>query len=105
MRPQSAIRVIINAALIDGGGTSRHLAQRTNGSVRQTMTALDNMVRSGDVAKTRNVRVPGVCRPVPWYERARRPADQCAAAPLQDLISMWANLPPAQSHTREAVAM
>ena len=104
MRPQSEIRIIISAALIDGGGTTRHLAQRTNGSIRQTMTALDNMVRAGDAAKTRNVRVPGVCRPVPWYERACRdagPAD--GDEPLQDLILAWALRPLSQATANEAV--
>ena len=104
MRPQSEIRIIINAALIDGGGTSRELAQRTNGSIRQTMTALDNMVRAGDAAKTRCVRVPGVCRPVPWYERACREAGHAEAdEPLQDLILAWAMRPLCQSRLSEAV--
>lgn len=90
MRPQSDLRVIISAVLIDGGGTTRQIAQRTNGSVSQTREALNNMCRSGDAAKTRSIRVRGVRRPVPWYERADRAAGQpCRASPMHDLIATW----------------
>lgn len=72
MRPQSAIRVDLAAALVDGGGTTKQLAQRTGWSIGLTREALNNMVRSGDARKVQPVRVPGVKRPVPVYEKATR---------------------------------
>ena len=90
MRPQSEIRVTLAAALIDGGGTTKQLAQRTGWSIGLTRRALDNMVTAGDAHKPRTVRVAGVCRPVPWYERACRAADlQAAAEPYISLIAAW----------------
>jgi len=72
----SEIRIDLSAALVDGGGTTRHLAQRTGWSVGLTREALNNMVKAGDAAKPHTVRVPGVKRPVPWYVRAQRPMNQ-----------------------------
>lgn len=94
MRPQSEIRVTLAAALVDGGGTTRQLAQRTGWSIGMTRRALDNMVTAGDACKPRTVRVPGVKRPVPVYERAVRQADLhgCSAAPVVDLIMAWAGI-------------
>lgn len=90
MRPQSEIRVTLAAALTEGGGTTKMLAQRTGWSIGLTRKALDNMCAAGDAHKPRAVRVPGVKRPVPWYERAVRADDQpCGAAPLMNLISAW----------------
>ena len=90
MRPQSEIRVTLAAALIDGGGTTKQLAQRTGWSIGLTRRALDNMVTAGDASKPRSVRVAGVCRPVPWYERACRAADlQAVPAPFMSLIEAW----------------
>lgn len=93
MRPQSEIRVTLAAALIDGGGTTRQLAQRTGWSIGMTRRALDNMCTAGDVRKAARVRVPGVKRPVPVYERSTRADD--AARPDRagvDLIMAWAGL-------------
>ena len=42
MRPHSEIRLDLAAALIDGGGTTKQLAQRTGWSIGLTMRALDN---------------------------------------------------------------
>jgi hypothetical protein len=94
MRPQSEIRVTLAAALVDGGGTTKQLAQRTGWSIGLTRRALDNMVTAGDVRKPRSVRVPGVKRPVPVYERAVRPSDAaaCGVGPGVDLIMAWAGL-------------
>lgn len=94
MRPQSEIRITLAAALVDGGGTTRQLAQRTGWAIGMTRRALDNMVTAGDVCKPRSVRVPGVKRPVPVYERAVRPSDaaMCSAGPGVDLIMAWAGL-------------
>jgi len=91
LRPHSEIRIDLSAALVDGGGTTRQLAQRTGWSVGLTREALNNMVKAGDAAKLRSVRVPGVKRPVPVYERAVRP-DVCAAndEPYISLIAAWA---------------
>ena len=69
MRPQSEVRVTLAAVLIDGGGTTKMLAQRSGWSIGATRRALDNMVTAGQAVKARSVRVVGVCRPVPWYER------------------------------------
>lgn len=105
MRPQSEIRVTLAAALVDGGGTSKQLAQRTGWSIGMTMRALDNMVTAGDARKARMVRVPGVKRPVPVYERAVRPSDAAVGcgAPGVDLIMAWAGLaPPAVDHQQGA---
>ena len=49
MRPQSEIRVTLAAALVDGAGTTKQLAQRTGWSIGMTRRALDNMVTAGDV--------------------------------------------------------
>jgi len=91
MRPQSEIRVTLAAALIDGGGTTKQLAQRTGWSIGLTREALNNMCNAGDAHKPRSVRVAGVKRPVPWYERACRAADlQATAEPYMSLIAAWA---------------
>lgn len=93
MRPQSEIRVMLAAALVDGPGTTRQLAQRTGWSIGMTREALNNMARAGD-ARKRYIRVPGVRRPVPQYERAVRADDAAAAAqPYQSLISAWMGRP------------
>ena len=91
MRPQSEERITLSAVLLDGGGTSRELAARGLMSKAAATRVLDNMVRAGDAAKTRMVRVPGVRRPVPWYERAIRQADMASAnEPMQSLLQAWA---------------
>ncbi len=93
MRPQSEIRVCLSAALVEGGGTTRQLAQRTGWSIGLTREALNNMVKAGDACK-RYVRVQGVCRPVPFYERRCRDAAlEFDAAPLVSLISAWVTRP------------
>lgn len=93
MRPQSEIRVCLSAALVEGGGTCRQLAQRTGWSIGLTREALNNMAKAGDCRK-RYVRVPGVCRPVPFYERAvRASAVQHDTAPLVSLIAAWVSRP------------
>ncbi|MCU7370250.1 hypothetical protein PEC18_05040 [Paucibacter sp. O1-1] len=92
MRPQSEIRVTLAAALLDGPGTTRQLAQRTGWSIGLTRMALDNMCKAGDARKGAPVRVAGVRRPVPVYHRAIRRADAAAAndaAPLISLIAAW----------------
>ena len=91
MRPQSEIRVCLAAALMDGPGTCKQLAQRTGWSIGMTRRALNNMVYAGDARKPYSVRVAGVCRPVPVYERAA-PAvqDHC---PMASLIAAWVSQP------------
>ena len=79
MRPQSELRIALSAALIEGGGTTRELARRTNAGRTLAMYTLRDMVR-----------VPGCKRPVPYYERAIRQPDQAPRhQALQSLISMW----------------
>lgn len=98
MRPQSEVRVCLAAALLEGGGTCRQLAQRTGWSIGLTREALNNMVRAGDAKKASSVRVAGVKRPVPVYERAVRHADLVAAnEPFQSLIAAWACRPMAEA--------
>lgn len=93
-RPQSEVRVDMMAALVDGPGTCRELAQRTGWSIGMARRALDNMARVGDVRK-RFVRVPGVCRPVPVYERGVRMADAVPVdhASLRDVLAGWHRWP------------
>lgn len=87
MRPQSEIRICLSAALLEGPGTTRQLAQRTGWSIGLAREALNNMVRAGDAHKPYSVRVPGVKRPVPLYARSVRPADR--AQPWQALQTFW----------------
>jgi len=107
MRPQSEIRVTLAAALVDGAGTTKQLAQRTGWSIGMTRRALDNMVTAGDVCKPRSVRVPGVKRPVPVYARALRQSDAavCTDAPGVDLIMAWAGLMPPATDRQQGAAM
>ncbi len=108
MRPQSEIRIELSAALIDGGGTTKQLAQRTGWSIGLTMWALKNMVAAGDARKARTVRVPGVKRPVPWYERAERAAPLAASdEPYISLIAAWAGtgMPMPAEHAASEAAM
>lgn len=93
MRPLSETRIAIAAALIEGGGTSRQIAQRICGGYSDVMKTLDNMVQAGEVHKPRSVRVPGVRRPVPWYERAPLGGRDAANEPIQSLIAAWAMRP------------
>lgn len=95
MRPHSEIRVTLSAALMDGPGTTRQLAQRTGWSIGLTRCALNNMVRAGDAEKHERIRVPGVKRPVPVYRRAQRATDTLAAnqSPYQSLLEAWAQRP------------
>ena len=103
MRPQSEIRVCLSSALVEGGGTTKQLAQRTGWSIGMTRRALDNMVTAGDAHKPRSVRVKGVKRPVPWYERAVREADDAGRdEPFISLIAAWAR-PLAQQHMEAAM--
>lgn len=97
MRPQSEIRVDLAAALVDGPGTCKQLAQRTGWSIGMTREALNNMVRAGQAHKPRTVRVPGVKRPVPVYARVPLPAFDLASrsghAALGGVLSGWARWP------------
>lgn len=90
MRPQSEIRIDLDAAMVDGGGTTRELAQRTGWSIGMTREALNNMVRGKrPQAIKRYVRVPGVKRPVPYYERAQPEDDTPAEQPFLALLAAW----------------
>lgn len=94
MRPQSPIRVDLSAALVDGAGTTKQLAQRTGWSIGLTREALNNMVRAGDARKARTVRVPGVKRPVPVYERACRDAVMVLPGQaLGSILAGWSRWP------------
>jgi hypothetical protein len=93
MRPHSEVRLDVAAALIDGGGTTHALAQRTGWSVGLVRWALDNMVRSQPPqAAKRFVRVAGVRRPVPFYQRPPEAVDVDAddAPAYRSLIEAWA---------------
>lgn len=93
MRPQSEIRVCLSSALLDGPGTTWQLAQRTGWSIGMTRRALDNMCTAGDAHKPRSVRVPGVKRPVPVYERAPLCAAANTTEHIASLISAWVGQP------------
>ena len=94
MRPHSEIRIDLDAALVDGGGTTRQLAQRTGWSIGLVREALNNMARGPRAQVTkRYVRVAGVKRPVPFYERLQ-PAeaaqrDAQADQPFLALMAAW----------------
>jgi hypothetical protein len=94
-RPQSEIRVDLAAALVDGPGTCRQLAQRTGWSIGLTREALNNMVRAGDVRKLPPVREAGVKRPVPVYGKACRLQDALIAPhqPLMAVLAGWNRWP------------
>jgi predicted ArsR family transcriptional regulator len=91
-RPVSDAALDLMAALIDGPGTCRQLAQRTGLAVSATRTALDNMVRRGDATADERVRVPGVKRPVPVYARAQASDDASDGPCVPDLIAVWAGI-------------
>lgn len=94
MRPHSEIRVGIAAALVDGPGTCRQLAQRTGWSIAMTRTALDNMVRAGQAAKPRSIRVAGVKRPLPVYARPALLSNPTPAhAELSSALQGWTRWP------------
>lgn len=92
MRPHSEIRIDLDAALVDGGGTTRQLAQRTGWSIGLVREALNNMARGArpQVAK-RYIRVTGVKRPVPFYERMQPEAlvPVQADQPFLALMAAW----------------
>lgn len=92
MRPHSALRADLSAALIDGGGTSRQLAERIGRPYSNDDRALRDTLRAmrvaGEVHAPRSVRLPGVKRPVPVYERAPAP-QQSPAEGWQTLLQAW----------------
>jgi hypothetical protein len=94
MRPQSQCRVETSAALMDGPGTSKEIAQRTGWSIGATREALHSMVRAGDARVSQQIRVKGVKRPVPVYVRAVRVLD-VATAPTSAvaMLQAWARWP------------
>lgn len=91
MRPQGDIRLLASAALIDGGGTTREISERIGAGRYATRIVLRNMCQAGDVQKTGTVRVPGVKRPVPFYERVRETPSESAQAHERviSLIALW----------------
>jgi hypothetical protein len=95
MRPQSEVRVDVAAALLDGPGTVKQLAQRTGWSIGKVRTALDNMVRAGDAREVARVRVPGVKQTVPVYGRAVRVADVIAVGhqAVAQVLGGWMRWP------------
>lgn len=91
MRPHSEVRLAVAAALIDGPGTCRELAQRTGWSIAAVRLTVWNMVRSGDAAVSASVRRSGCKRPVPVYSRATR-AEPVLRDAVPDLIAVWAGI-------------
>lgn len=90
MRPQSEVRVAVSAALVDGPGTTRQLAQRTGWSVGHVRVALDNMARAGEAYVSHLVAQAGARRRVPVY--ARRvvvPGQAWAAMAGLELGRLW----------------
>ncbi len=112
MRPQSMLRIALAAELIDGPGTCRELWRRIGcvAPLADVRMVLANMVRAGDVLADpdRMVRVPGVRRPVPVYQRAPLDdGDDLDAADggrgVHDLIACWAGLAQAPGASVAAV--
>ena len=91
-RAQGEIRQALVGGLEAGRGTTRELALRTGVGVTAAMRTLDNMRRAGDICVVETARVPGVRRPVPVYDLARR---EDAAPPGYDwsLVTCWAQFP------------
>ena len=90
MRPAGELRKAVAAALVAGGGTTQMLAQRMGRDPTVVRSTLDNMVRAGAAAKARApVRVPGVKRPVPWYEAALGAAAGGMEANFGPLAAAW----------------
>jgi hypothetical protein len=92
-RPFCEERLALDAALVDGPGTSRQLAQRSGVGFKAATSALNNMCTAGDVVKIHSVRVPGCKRPVPVYARCCRAQDSAESEPINDLISAWYQRP------------
>lgn len=95
MRPQSECRVDVAAAMVDGPGTVKQLAQRTGWSIGKVRTAVDNMVRAGDAEEVGRVRVRGVKQRVPVYGRAVRVRDAIGSGygAVESVLSGWARWP------------
>ncbi|MCU0920182.1 MAG: EAP30/Vps36 family vacuolar-sorting protein [Burkholderiaceae bacterium] len=97
MRPQSETRVALAAALLDGPGTVRQLAQRTGWSIGRVRTALDNMERAGDVCVVDAVPQRGCKRRVPVYGRAQAVevdiASACRHQALAGVLQGWHQWP------------
>jgi len=110
-RPFCEERLALEAALVDGPGTSRQLAQRSGVGFKAATATLHNMCTAGDAVKTHSVRVAGCKRPVPVYARALRGDDADAAAalagePINELITAWYQRPavlPVQATVRPAM--
>jgi hypothetical protein len=94
MRPQSQCRVETAAALLDGPGTSKELAQRTGWSIGATREALHSMVRAGDARVSQQIRVKGVKRPVPVYVKCVRVLDVATSRSASfAMLQAWATWP------------
>ncbi len=96
----------VSAALVDGPGTCRELAQRAGLGVTETRYALRNMVRAGDARTGVPKRVPGVCRWVPVYHRSVRSGDAAigVGVELGSLLASWL-APAAAAHQMREAAM
>ena len=89
-RPTGEARLHVLAALVElGGGTSRDVARRTGWALGVVRVALDNACRAGEVRKVGSVRVPGVCRPVPWYEAAPERVEVAQVRPFALPGAWW----------------
>lgn len=76
----------IAAALEQGPGTRRVIAERACVGLDSAMYVLDNMVRAGHAAKVDAVRVAGVKRPVPVYGL---PASQKRLDAVAGAVGVW----------------
>lgn len=95
MRPQSEVRLAVSAALVDGPGTTKQLAQRTGWSIGLVRKVLDNMAQAGEAYVSHVVVQRGARRRVPVYARkAWVPEVRREAGPALDLSRLW--------HGREA---
>lgn len=92
MRPPGEIREALWRGFESGPATTRELAMRTGVGVSAARMTLDNMRRAELVAVVDEVRLPGVKRPVPVYDRqaaAERPGLDWS------LVTCWAQFPQA----------
>lgn len=93
MRPPGEIREALWRGFESGPATTRELAMRTGVGVSAARMTLDNMRRAELVQVVHEVRVPGVRRPVPVYDRHTAAAERAGLD--WSLVTCWAQFPQA----------
>lgn len=90
MRPPGPCRMDTLAALVDGPGTTREIAQRTGWAIGDTRQALKRLRKSGEVVMLEPIKARGVKRPVPVYGKAETaPEPQASSADALAMLQAW----------------